>query len=268
MTIAQEGEEIRRQNSTDPPSDIPAVQVCVRVRPVLASETYKCETSNSIKINSKQKQVVVTPPDGARGSGVAKSFCFDSVLDRNSCQSDVYDSLNSDVIIDKVLEGFNGTIFAYGQTGSGKTFTMEGIDYDRIDESSRKPVFAGSSNSSSKSSSNINNNNNSNSNMQNVLFGNSANSDMGLIPRIVKSLFAKINNKFPSYPPTKSSSSTSSLDEENSLTNTVSTNSSCFPHSNNNNNVCITMSYFQVRNIHIYICIPIYRYIMRRYMIY
>ncbi|RTG91200.1 uncharacterized protein DC041_0009813 [Schistosoma bovis] len=30
-------------------------------------------------------------------------------------------------IVDKVLEGYNGTIFAYGQTGTGKTFTMEGI---------------------------------------------------------------------------------------------------------------------------------------------
>jgi kinesin family protein 3/17 len=29
-------------------------------------------------------------------------------------------------IIDKVLEGYNGTILAYGQTGTGKTFTMVG----------------------------------------------------------------------------------------------------------------------------------------------
>lgn len=29
-------------------------------------------------------------------------------------------------IVDKVFDGFNGTIFAYGQTGTGKTFTMEG----------------------------------------------------------------------------------------------------------------------------------------------
>jgi kinesin family protein 3/17 len=31
-------------------------------------------------------------------------------------------------IIEKVLAGYNGTIFAYGQTGTGKTFTMEGIN--------------------------------------------------------------------------------------------------------------------------------------------
>lgn len=29
-------------------------------------------------------------------------------------------------IVDKVLEGYNGTILAYGQTGTGKTYTMTG----------------------------------------------------------------------------------------------------------------------------------------------
>jgi len=29
-------------------------------------------------------------------------------------------------IIQKSIEGYNGTVFAYGQTGSGKTFTMSG----------------------------------------------------------------------------------------------------------------------------------------------
>lgn len=31
-------------------------------------------------------------------------------------------------IVEKVLAGYNGTIFAYGQTGTGKTYTMEGIN--------------------------------------------------------------------------------------------------------------------------------------------
>jgi DNA replication protein DnaC len=30
------------------------------------------------------------------------------------------------MIIENVLEGYNGTIFAYGQTGTGKTHTMTG----------------------------------------------------------------------------------------------------------------------------------------------
>lgn len=30
------------------------------------------------------------------------------------------------MLVENVLEGYNGTIFAYGQTGCGKTFTMTG----------------------------------------------------------------------------------------------------------------------------------------------
>lgn len=38
---------------------------------------------------------------------------------------DVY-NITARPIVDKVLAGYNGTIFAYGQTGTGKTYTMEG----------------------------------------------------------------------------------------------------------------------------------------------
>ena len=38
---------------------------------------------------------------------------------------DVY-NVTARPIVDKVLQGYNGTILAYGQTGTGKTFTMEG----------------------------------------------------------------------------------------------------------------------------------------------
>lgn len=31
--------------------------------------------------------------------------------------------------VERVVQGFNSTIFAYGQTGSGKTHTMEGFKY-------------------------------------------------------------------------------------------------------------------------------------------
>lgn len=30
-------------------------------------------------------------------------------------------------MVDKVLQGYNGTVLAYGQTGTGKTYTMTGI---------------------------------------------------------------------------------------------------------------------------------------------
>jgi len=29
-------------------------------------------------------------------------------------------------MVEKVLQGYNSTVFAYGQTGSGKSYTMQG----------------------------------------------------------------------------------------------------------------------------------------------
>ncbi|GAA52799.1 kinesin family member 3/17 [Clonorchis sinensis] len=55
-----------------------------------------------------------------------KQFTFDFVFDIQSKQADLYNKV-ARPIVEKVLEGYNGTIFAYGQTGTGKTFTMEGI---------------------------------------------------------------------------------------------------------------------------------------------
>ena len=34
---------------------------------------------------------------------------------------------NGFLMLQGVLEGYNGTVFAYGQTGCGKSFTMQGI---------------------------------------------------------------------------------------------------------------------------------------------
>jgi len=31
------------------------------------------------------------------------------------------------------MEGYNGTIFAYGQTGSGKTYTIQGPNFEDIE---------------------------------------------------------------------------------------------------------------------------------------
>ena len=43
-----------------------------------------------------------------------------------STQEEIYDG-SVRLLVEAVLQGFNGTIFAYGQTGTGKTFTMQGV---------------------------------------------------------------------------------------------------------------------------------------------
>eukprot|EP00659_Diplonema_papillatum_P009694 gene9694-15054_t len=50
-------------------------------------------------------------------------FNFDNVFTTDSTQESVFSSVGIPTV-DRIMEGYNGTVFAYGQTGSGKTHTM------------------------------------------------------------------------------------------------------------------------------------------------
>lgn len=63
------------------------------------------------------------------GTQDSKDFTFDAVYDSTAVQEDFYNK-TAGYVVEKVLEGFNGTIFAYGQTGTGKTHTMVGVPQD------------------------------------------------------------------------------------------------------------------------------------------
>lgn len=56
-------------------------------------------------------------------------FKFDHVFASHCTNLEVYER-TSKPMIDKLLTGFNATIFAYGMTGSGKTFTMSGNEQE------------------------------------------------------------------------------------------------------------------------------------------
>ena len=90
---------------------------------------------------------------------VNRRFKFDNVFYEGTTQSDLYENLKVDQMIDKVISGFNSTIFAYGQTGSGKTFTLEGYNYDL----KLRPIIT-------------------------------SDERIGLIPRTIRSLFNKIKS--------------------------------------------------------------------------
>eukprot|EP00894_Picocystis_sp_ML_P002772 jgi/Pico_ML_1/53289/g3861.t1 len=60
-------------------------------------------------------------------------FAFDGVLGAEATQQDVFQCVAKPVV-QRSLEGFNGTVFAYGQTGSGKTFTITGGPERRVEE--------------------------------------------------------------------------------------------------------------------------------------
>ncbi|VEL07790.1 unnamed protein product [Protopolystoma xenopodis] len=99
------------------------VKVSVRCRPISEKEIIQgCKIS--VTVEELNGTIWLKRP-GLADDEPQKQFTFDLVFDSSSKQFDVYNKV-ARPIVDKVLEGYNGTIFAYGQTGTGKTFTMEG----------------------------------------------------------------------------------------------------------------------------------------------
>ncbi|XP_063281883.1 centromere-associated protein E [Pelobates fuscus] len=91
-----------------------AVQVCVRVRPLIQREH-----GDQLNLLWRAEKSKISQIDGT------KSFNFDRVFHSNETTSQVYQEM-AIPIIRSVLHGYHGTIFAYGQTSSGKTYTMMG----------------------------------------------------------------------------------------------------------------------------------------------
>jgi kinesin family protein 11 len=60
---------------------------------------------------------------------VHKVYQFDRVFGEHASQRQIFEELQVNFLVKKVIEGFNATLFVYGQTGSGKTYTMEGYEY-------------------------------------------------------------------------------------------------------------------------------------------
>eukprot|EP01059_Diplonema_ambulator_P003040 TRINITY_DN12695_c0_g1_i1.p1 TRINITY_DN12695_c0_g1~~TRINITY_DN12695_c0_g1_i1.p1 ORF type:complete len:941 (+),score=408.75 TRINITY_DN12695_c0_g1_i1:48-2870(+) len=91
--------------------DIANIRVLARVNPKPGDVCLRLEGNQTIV------------PVEESGSLHHHKFNFDHVFDREATQDEVFEDVGLPTV-DKVLEGYNGTVFAYGQTGSGKTHTM------------------------------------------------------------------------------------------------------------------------------------------------
>ncbi|KAJ8668704.1 hypothetical protein QAD02_010367 [Eretmocerus hayati] len=103
--------------------EIENVRVVVRVRPLNTKE-LEILSQNVVSVDNLNNIITVKNPH-ASSDEPPKSFSFDAVFDTRTSQVDIYNE-TARPILDKVLQGYNGTIFAYGQTGTGKTYTMVG----------------------------------------------------------------------------------------------------------------------------------------------
>lgn len=93
--------------------DFSAVQVAVRVRPLLPKELLHCHES-CITVDPELRRITL---------GHDRHFLCDYLFEESCCQEEVY-SVSVQPLVDAFFQGFNATVFAYGQTGSGKTYTI------------------------------------------------------------------------------------------------------------------------------------------------
>ncbi|GMH83472.1 hypothetical protein TrVE_jg1056 [Triparma verrucosa] len=102
------------------------VKVAVRCRPMSKREE-QLGSKTCLEILPEKAQVKIM--DLKNENDDPKLFTFDHAYGSESVQPQVYTDLGSP-LLERALDGINGTIFAYGQTGSGKTWTMMGIESD------------------------------------------------------------------------------------------------------------------------------------------
>ena len=104
---------------------VPAVQICVRVRPMLQWERAEGYDPSAMELKEGIDGTVALKEDGRH-----RHFRFNAVIGGERSQQEVWDMSRIDAVVKKVALGFHATVFAYGQTGTGKTHTMEGYTYE------------------------------------------------------------------------------------------------------------------------------------------
>lgn len=112
-----------QQQTPEQEAEVENVRVVVRARPMDRNELLAGAVS-VIKLDKLKRAITVVKPH-ATANEPPKNYYFDNVFDGDSSQLDLYVD-TARPIVEKVLEGYNGTILAYGQTGTGKTYTMSG----------------------------------------------------------------------------------------------------------------------------------------------
>lgn len=126
-------------------TSIPPVQVCVRLRPLLAWEKAEGHDNTAMELHDGLEGSVTLKAKEGEEASKAKSFRFDAVFGPDQTQQDMWEMARIDALVGRVAAGFHATIFAYGQTGSGKTHTMEGYAYNHHNGSAPPSSAAGRS---------------------------------------------------------------------------------------------------------------------------
>lgn len=105
-------------------------KVAVRVRPLSEKEQGQ---GRIVELQEDQRVLVFDPPGAADAGRTGRTknmrFYYDRVFDERATNAQIYEETVAP-LLEKLLEGFNLTVFAYGPTGSGKTYTIQGDEKD------------------------------------------------------------------------------------------------------------------------------------------
>ena len=112
------------------------INVFCRFRP--PNELELSNSTNNSVILLSPKNLIITQEKNLE---IKKDYIFDGLFEMDTSKEIFYER-TSKPIIDKFLEGYNGSIICYGETGTGKTYTINEIIpqaitqiFDNINES-------------------------------------------------------------------------------------------------------------------------------------
>ena len=97
------------------------INVFCRFRP--PNELELSNSTNNSVILLSPKNLIITQEKNLE---IKKEYTFDGLFEIDTSKETFYER-TSKPIIDKFLEGYNGSIICYGETGTGKTFTINEI---------------------------------------------------------------------------------------------------------------------------------------------
>ena len=112
-------------NATNKNSQKSQIIIAIRLRPLSQNEKDLSDIESVSVINSTSLTVSAENYTKKNNQIKYQQFFFDHVFDKNASQQEIYNKTTKP-LLEKIIEGFNATVFAYGATGSGKTYTMLG----------------------------------------------------------------------------------------------------------------------------------------------
>jgi hypothetical protein len=102
------------------------IKTTIRVRPLLKAETEQGYRNSKLRLDPQRAEITVSD------SNLQKTFRCDHLIPPEASQEQAFSQCGLADLVEKVLQGYNSTVFAYGQTGSGKSFTMQGGDEGEV----------------------------------------------------------------------------------------------------------------------------------------